>query len=83
MVEQGTFQIAYRLDRGTHITDWISLGDFKATITECKLKSKFNTGFRIAFKITSNDANVLSILNGIILKERETLEQTKHGIKTK
>ena len=83
LVEQGTFQIAYRIDRGTHITDWISLGDFRTTITERKLKEDFNTGYRISFKITSNDANVLGALNGIILKERETLEKTKHGIKTK
>jgi len=81
LVEQGTFQIAYRIDRGSYITDWISLGDFKTTITERKLKEDFNTGYRIAFKITSNDANVLGILNGIILKERETLEKTKHDIR--
>jgi len=81
LVEQGTFQIAYRIDRGTHITDWISLGDFKATITERKLKEDLNTGYRIAFKITSNDANVLGILNGIILKERETLDKTKNDIR--
>ena len=81
LVEKGTFQISYRLDRGTHITDWISLGDFKATITERKLKENLNQGYRIAFKITSNTADVLSVFNGIILKERETLEQTKHGIK--
>jgi len=83
LVEQGTFQISYRIDRGTHITDWISLGDFKATITESKLKENYNTGYRIAFKITSNDANVIGILNGIILKEREILETTRHGIKNR
>ena len=83
LVEQGTFQISYRIDRGTHITDWISLGDFKATITESKLKENYNTGYRISFKITSNDANVIGILNGIILKEREILETTRHGIKNR
>jgi len=73
LVEQGTFQISYRLDKGDHITDWISLGDFKATITECKLKEHQNQGYRIAFKITSNTADITTIFNGIILKERETL----------
>ena len=81
LVEQGTFQISYRLDRGTHITDWISLGDFKTTITERKLKEDFNTGYRIAFRITSKDANLISTLNGIILKERETLDKTKNDIR--
>ena len=82
LVEQGTFQVSYRLDKGTHITDWISLGDFKTTITERKLKEKENIGYRIAFKITSNTADIITIFNAIILKERETIEQTKHGIRT-
>lgn len=75
LVEQGTFQVSYRLDRGTHITDWTSLGDFKTTISTIKLRENLNTGYRIAFRITSAERDIITIFNGIILKERETIEK--------
>lgn len=75
--ETGKFQISYRLDKGDYQTDWISLGDFKGIQT---IKPKDNTGYRIAFKITSNERDILNMFNGLVLKGRETLDQEKYGI---
>lgn len=78
LVEKGSFQISYKLDKGDYQTDWVSLGDFKGIQT---IKPKDNVGYRISFKITSNESNTLNMFNGLIIKGRETLDQEKYAIK--
>ena len=73
LMEQGEFQISYRLDKGDYFTDWISLGEFKDKNSVKKLKD--NTGYRIAFSITSNTQNSIGILNGLILEDLEAISK--------
>ena len=77
LVETGSYQVAYKLDKGDFKTDWIPLGDFKNIQT---IKPRDNVGYRIKFKITSNERDILNIFNGFILKGRETLDQEQYGI---
>ena len=70
-LEKGIFQVAYKLDKGSKQTDWISLGEFNSTISSKDLLD--NSGYRIKFKITSNQENTLSVFNGFILQGRESL----------
>jgi len=66
LIEKGEFDISYRLDKGTHFTDWISLGNFNQPNELISLPDK--KGYRISFKITSNTKDVLSSLNGLIIE---------------
>lgn len=72
LIDQGEFNVAYKLDKGDTITDWISLGVFSPSLKKKRLKD--NKGYKVAFKITSNTLDTLSTLNGIILKGIETQE---------
>lgn len=78
LTETGSFQISYKLDKGDHQTDWVSLGDFKGISS---VKPKDNTGYRVSFKITSNQANVLSKFNGLIIKGREAINKIDYVIR--
>ena len=82
LTERGTHQVSYKIDRGEHggMTDWISLGDFKTSITTRKLKHNLNQGYRIAFRITTSERDTINIFNGIIMKGRETIEKDIYGI---
>lgn len=82
LTERGTFQVSYKLDRGEHggFTDWISLGDFKTSITTRKLKHNMRQGYRIAFKVTTSERDTINIFNGIILKGREIIDKEVYGI---
>jgi len=77
LVEQGQFQISYRLDLGNKITDPISLGFFQATNTEVDLKGPNDQGYRISFRITGNSRDNTDIFNGIILQDRSSQEGGK------
>lgn len=66
-IEKGEFDVSYRLDKGDHITDWISLGNFSGTNQRKQLKEK--EGFRIALKITGYSKHTLSSLNGFVIED--------------
>ena len=74
LVEKGDFTISYQLDKGTHYTDWISLGTFNEPNKLVNLPDQ--KGYRISFKITSNTKDVLSTLNGLIIEDIQA-EQKK------
>ena len=74
LIEQGEFNVSYRLDKGTHFTDWISLRNFKNPNGRMPLNVE---GYRIALKITSNQKANKGIFNGFIIEDIEALN--KHG----
>lgn len=74
IIEQGTFQVSYRIEDDRPLGDFISLGEFTKGTTEIDLREK-NSGYRIAFRITSNDANNTNVFNAIILKNRESIDR--------
>ena len=68
LIEQGDFNVSYRIDDGTKISDYKSLGQFKTTNT----RKLFNQqGYRIGFKITSNNKDCIGIFNGLIIEDIE------------
>lgn len=73
LVEAGNFNVSYRLDKGTHITDWISLGEFRTPNQRVKLKD--NEGFRIAFQVTGHDKTEASIFNGLVVEDITALRR--------
>ena len=85
IIEQGEFNIQYRLDKGSYLTDWISLGDYKGTNIRKKISNEGSQiledeGYRIAFRITSNSRSTITILNELIIEDSETLtKQQRHG----
>ncbi len=80
-IEQGNFQISYRLDQGTKQTDWVSLGNFQQGTTTKKLRIdsqkgyNLNEGYRIKIKVTSNSLEVIDILNLIAIEDIETVDK--------
>ena len=83
LIEQGDFDISYRLDKGKTITDWISLGNFNKTISDSsRFKTKFNEGYRISFKVTGNTRDVVSKFNGLVVKDINTQDERRGENKT-
>jgi len=72
-IEQGDVHMSYRLDKGTHLTDWIPMGFFKSQNTRKPLKD--DQGFRIAIRATTNQGAYESRLNPIAVEEIETINQ--------
>ena len=79
MVERGDFQISYSLDIGSKKTDWESLGDFRNSITFRRLKNNLKQGYRMAFRVTNQTANTLSIFNGLVAGNIETMEEKRYA----
>ncbi len=79
LVEMGNWNVFYKLDKGTHITDWIPLGNFNGTNTRVPFPQ--DDGYRIKFKITSNEVNTLSVFNGIIIEDTEATTKDRRGSK--
>lgn len=80
-VEQGNFQISYRLDQGNKQTDWVSLGNFQQGTTVKKLRIdsqkgyNLNEGYRIKLKATSNSLEIIDILNLIAIEDNESVDK--------
>ena len=75
LVETGEFNVVYRIDQGSKITEWTPLGEYKTTNQRKALKAKINQGYRIQFEITSNSVDHSCILNGFIAEEIEALSK--------
>ena len=81
LMEEGECAIQYQLDKGTSITDWISLGDFTGMNQRKKL-SQFNgqnEGYRINIRISSNQLHTISKINGFILEDTEAITKQDHA----
>lgn len=78
--ETGSWNVSYRLDKGDHITDWISLGEFNYPNQRKRLLENNNEGFRIAIKITSNSRDWTNILNGIIIENIEAKSKQERRV---
>ncbi|KKN59599.1 hypothetical protein LCGC14_0540620 [marine sediment metagenome] len=78
LVEEGEFDISYRLDRGNNITDWFPLGNFSRTVKESRvLASGKNQGYRISFKVTGNTLASISKFNGFVVKDINTQDEKR------
>lgn len=76
VVEQGEFNLAYRLEEGKAKTDWIEIVGFQAGIKIKKLPR--NKGYRIKLRATSNSTDQLPILNALILKNPESIDRPQY-----
>jgi len=73
LVEQGDFNVSYKLDKGDYITDPVSLGNF----TKPNKRERFidNEGFRVGLRITSNQLANRGKTNGFILEDNEAISK--------
>lgn len=79
IVEQGDFDISYRLRSGNKTSDPVNLGSFGVGVTNKKLKEGCNEGESISLRVVSNTLDVIPILNVLVVRDIETLEKVKYG----
>ncbi|HEC66360.1 MAG TPA: hypothetical protein ENI23_13820 [bacterium] len=78
LVEEGEFDVSYRLDRGNNATDWFPLGNFSRTVKDSRvLASGKNQGYRISFKITGNTLASISKFNGFVVRDINTQDEKR------
>ena len=82
LIESGDFDVSFSLDLGRVKTDWISLGNFNESIQDSKrFPARFDTAFRIAFRVVSNTRDTISIFNGLVVRDIVMLDR-KHARRT-
>lgn len=79
--ERGSFNASYRLDLGGgQLSDWVSLGEFRTTNETKRIvdsQAQEAKGFRISFKVTSNTADTIPILNGLRIVEATAINKPR------
>lgn len=78
-LEEGNVDLAYRLDKGGFITDWMSMGNIKGATIVRELKPD-RQGYRIQFRLSGNNVFGQTTLMGILLQNINTKEEIRRSL---